>query len=264
MPELPEIYNISEQLNKEIVGLKITKIVVHQEKSINLDIETFKNRLFNQEIKTVSSIGKWIIITFVSTDKLLINLGMGGDLLYSLIVPKKKHQAVINFGNEYLLSFRFWWFGHIHFVKQGEIHKMTKKLGVDIIRDKTTKEDFKKLFHNKKGSLKSFLLNQKNIAGIGNYYIHDILFKSRIKPSIKIPSLSSRKLGVLYNRIIEEFTDSISKRGAHYELDIYNNKGEFRADKVAYKEGERCKCGTVIKKMKTGSTSSYYCPRCQK
>jgi len=264
MPELPEIYNISEQLNNEIVGLKITQTVIHQEKSINFDIKTFKSLLINQEIKSVSSIGKWIIISFISSNQLLINLGMGGDLLYSQNIPKKKHQAIINFDNDFLLSFRFWWFGHIHFVKQGETHEMTKKLGVDLIRDKTTKEEFKKLFLNKKGSLKSFLLNQKNIAGIGNYYIHDILFNSRIKPSIKIPSLSSRKLGVLYNRIVEEFMDSISKRGAHYELDIYNNKGEFRADKVAYREGERCKCGTIIKKMKTGSTSSYYCPRCQK
>ena len=120
------------------------------------------------------------------------------------------------------------------------------------------------MFKSRKGSLKSFLLNQKNIAGIGNYYIHDILFKAKINPLMKINNLSARKLGTLYNTIIEEFNDSISKRGAHYELDIYNQKGEFSADKVAYKEGKQCSCGTIIKKVKTGSTSSYYCPKCQK
>lgn len=264
MPELPEIYNISEQLKKEIVNLKIIEVVIYQEKSINLDIDTFTNKLLNQEIETVTSIGKWIIISFKSNSRLLINLGMGGDLLYSQKVPKKKHQAIIRFNSGYLLSFRFWWFGYIHFIERGEIHEMTAKLGVDIIRDKVTKDEFKKLFKGKKGSLKAFLLNQKNIAGIGNYYIHDILYYTKIRPSKKISELSTRRLGMLYNAITNEFKESIAKRGAHYELDIYNNKGEFRANKVAYKEGELCSCGSVIKKIKTGSTSSYYCPKCQK
>ncbi len=264
MPELPEIYNISEQLNNELVGLKVSEVIIHQEKSINSKIDAFTNNLLNQEIKVVTSHGKWIIITFKSNSRLLINLGMGGDLLYTADIPTKKHQAVIKFNNDYLLSFRFWWFGYIHFVSATETHEMTKKLGIDLIRDDITKEEFKKLFTNRKGSLKSFLLNQKNIAGIGNYYIHDILYNAKIKPSKKIPDLSSRKLGNLYVTIKEEFINSISKRGANYELDIYNNKGEFKADKVAYKEGESCRCGTTIKKMKTGSTSSYYCPKCQK
>ena len=264
MPELPEIYNLSEQLNEEIPNLIIEEVVVHQEKSINQDIVIFTDNLLNQEILHVSSIGKWIIITFKSLDRLLINLGMGGDLLYSESVPQKKHQAVINFNNGYLLSFRFWWFGYIHFVKQGETHRMTNKLGKDILRDNITRKQFASMFKSRKGSLKSFLLNQKNIAGIGNYYIHDILFKAKINPLMKINNLSARKLGTLYNTIIEEFNDSISKRGAHYELDIYNQKGEFSADKVAYKEGKQCSCGTIIKKVKTGSTSSYYCPKCQK
>ncbi len=264
MPELPEIYNISEQLNKEIVGLVITNSTIFQEKSINIKTKDFNNSIINQEIFNVTSRGKWVFITFKSLDKLFINLGMGGDLLYTTEIPKKKHQAIINFDNGYLLSFRFWWFGYIHFVKKGETHHMTNKLGIDIFRDNITKKEFLTLVKARRGSLKSFLLNQKNIAGIGNYYIHDLLFKSKINPLKKIPEVSTRKLGMLYNVILSEFEDSISKRGAHYELDIYNQKGLFQANNVAYKEGELCLCGTKIKKVKTGSTSSYYCPRCQK
>lgn len=264
MPELPEIYNLSEQLNKEITQLIIKEVVVHQEKSLNQDIVIFASNLLNQQIDYVSSHGKWIVVTFMSSDRLLINLGMGGDLLYSQAIPKKKHQAVIKFNNDYLLSFRFWWFGYIHFVKNGETHEMTKKLGKDILRDNMSKTQFQKLFDKRKGSLKSFLLNQKNIAGIGNYYIHDILYKSKINPLKKINEISTRKLGKLYDVITKEFRDSISKRGAHYELDIYNEKGEFAANYVAYKEGKQCICGAIIKKVKTGSTSSYYCPKCQK
>ena len=264
MPELPEIYNISEQLNKEIVSLAITEVVVNQEKSINQPIDVFQASLVEQEIISVTSIGKWIIINLKSRDRILINLGMGGDLLYNQELPEKKHQALIKFNNGYLLSFRFWWFGSIHFVEYGKIHDMTNKLGQDIFRDSISKKQFLSLFVSRKGSLKSFLLSQKNIAGIGNYYIHDIFFKAKINPLKKINELSTRKLGILYDVIINEFLDSISKRGAHYELDIYNNHGEFVANNVAYKEGQLCICGSVIKKVKTGSTSSYFCPKCQK
>jgi len=264
MPELPEIYNISNQLNKEIVNLKITGVIINQEKSINLEVEDFIKLLLNQEIKTVTSKGKWVEITFTSLDNLYINLGMGGDLLYSDSIPEKKHQAIINLDNGKLLSFRFWWFGYIHFVKKDEIHQMTNKLGLDIFRDNVSKEQFIKQIKQRKGSLKTYLLNQKNFAGIGNYYIHDILFNAKINPLKKINEVSTQKLGRLYNSIISEFQDSISKRGAHYEYDIHHNYGEFTANKVAYKDGQLCICNTVIKKVKTGATSSYYCPKCQK
>jgi len=264
MPELPEIYNISEQLKKEIVGLKIIDTNIIQEKTINMDVDEFKKNIINQEVISVTSKGKWIFIHFKSKDSLHINLGMGGDLLYSTTIPKKKHQAVIMLNNNHLLSFRFWWFGYIHFVDSSEEHDMTKKLGVDLIRDNISKKEFVSLFSKRKGSLKSFLLNQKKIAGIGNYYIHDILYKAKINPLKKIPELSTRKLGMLYESIIEEFNESILLNGADYELDIYNIKGSFSAGSVAYKEGKNCQCGTLIKKIKTGSTSSYYCPKCQK
>jgi len=213
---------------------------------------------------SVTSKGKWVFINFKSGDSLHINLGMGGDLLYSTVIPEKKHEAVIMLNNNHLLSFRFWWFGYIHFVNSSEGHDITNKLGVDLIRDKITKKKFVSLFSKRKGSLKSFLLNQKNIAGIGNYYIHDIMYKAKIHPLKKIPELSTRRLGILYESIIEEFNESISLNGANYELDIYNKNGKFSAERVAYKEGQPCQCGTLIKKIKTGSTSSYYCPKCQK
>jgi len=264
MPEFPEIYNLSEQLNIEIINLKITEAIIYQEKCLNIEVEDFQNLIKDQTIMNVTSKGKWIEIIFNSFDKLYINLGMGGDLIYSDSIPEKKHQAVIRFGNGNLLSFRFWWFGYIHFVKKDEAHQMTEKLGLDIFRDNVTKDQFVKLIKQRKGSLKSYLLNQKNIAGIGNYYIHDILFKAKINPLKKITEVSARKLGRLYDSIIEEFQDSISKRGSNYEYDIYHNYGGFSADKVAYKEGKLCSCNTIIRKIKTGSTASYYCPKCQK
>jgi formamidopyrimidine-DNA glycosylase len=264
MPELPEIFNISQQLNREIVGLSIQSVLINQEKCINYPISEFSRFLVSQTISKESSIGKWVMIYLKSGDKLAINLGMGGDFLYAKEPPLKKHQAVIFLNNGMLLSFRFWWFGYIHYVKQNEPHTMTDQLGTDLIREDIQKTDFISIFEGKKGSLKTFLLNQKNIAGIGNYYIHDILYDAKINPTVKINNCSKQKLGLLYDSIVKEFNTAISLRGAHYEVDIYQKPGGFKVSKVAYRDGELCQCGTTILKIKTGATSSYYCPKCQK
>ncbi|MBU1020592.1 MAG: Fpg/Nei family DNA glycosylase [Firmicutes bacterium] len=264
MPELPEIFNISQQLNQELIGRTITNVTIHQEKCLNYPISEFSKLVTSNIITKVSSLGKWIFIYFESEDNLAINLGMGGDLLYVDTPPTKKHQAVLYLDNNKLLSFRFWWFGYIHFHQQGDAHPMTDQLGIDPIRSDISKTDFIALFKGKKGSLKTFLLNQKNLAGIGNYYIHDILYNAKINPNAKMNDLSTHKLGMLYTSIIDELNTAIQLRGAHYELDIYHQPGHFRVSKVAYKDGQPCQCGTTILKVKTGATSSYYCPKCQK
>jgi formamidopyrimidine-DNA glycosylase len=264
MPELPEIYNLSNQMKKELKNKKIIDVVVIQEKSINMPVKLFIETLKENIIMDVTSKGKWIEISFESNMVLRINLGMGGDLIYSRELPTKKYQAHIELSNNYFISFRFWWFGHIHLIKNNEPHAMFDSLGVDLIRDSIDKKEFVTLFKNKKGSLKTALLNQKIIAGIGNYYIQDILFKSKINPTVKCNQVSEEKLENLYDIIINEFMDSIEQRGAFYELDFYGNNGTFKAGVIAYKEDQLCPvCNTMIQKIKTGSTSSYYCPTCQ-
>jgi formamidopyrimidine-DNA glycosylase len=104
------------------------------------------------------------------------------------------------------------------------------------------------------------------LAGIGNFYVHDILFLSRLHPLRTIDTLSDVEIEALARAIHERLQLSIDKGGAGYEVNLYGQKGGFVMEDIliGYREGELCPaCGTLIEKIKTGSTRSFICPRCQ-
>jgi len=143
---------------------------------------------------------------------------------------------------------------------------LTAKLGMTPLDNKFTLDYFKDLVNNKRGNVKSFLLDQDNIAGIGNVYIQDILFNARIHPKRIISSLTKMEIEALYKSIRSILNDSIELGGLAYEMDFYGNKGGYGAEhfRIAYKPSKPCPvCQTTIQKIKTGSTSSFICPNCQ-
>lgn len=266
MPELPEITNRARELKRELVGKMINGAQVIQPKSLNVPQDEFIAAVCGARCTDVFHRGKWI---FIETDKgwILINLGMGGEILWTGrdALPEKR-RIVFDINRDHSLSLNFWWFGYVHYVPLDDIHehKMTAKLGPNA--DQITQQDFEQLLSGRRGRIKSFLLNQKNIAGIGNAYIHDILFMAGLHPNRQINTLGDGEIKDLYTAIQDGLLPSIEKRGAFYELDIYGNKGGFSMDDIliGYKEESECpRCGTAIEKIKTGSTSSFICPRCQ-
>jgi formamidopyrimidine-DNA glycosylase len=147
-----------------------------------------------------------------------------------------------------------------------EKHKMTAQLGISPTEKVFTLGHFRELLANKKTGVKSFLMDQKNVAGIGNVYIQDILFRARLHPNQKISYLSEEKTHELYKSILITLRQSIKLKGLAYERDFYGHKGNFTSNEflVGYKEGKPCPvCGTIIEKIRTGSTSTYICPKCQ-
>ena len=142
---------------------------------------------------------------------------------------------------------------------------MTAKLGANVL-DITQTELMDKI-RTHKGTIKQFLLDQTNFAGIGNAYIHDILFLAKLHPNRKLQSLFDDEISNLYISIHKGLEPSLEKGGAFYEKDIYGNKGGFTMDEIiiGYREGSPCPiCSTPIVKIKTGSTSSYICSTCQR
>lgn len=114
--------------------------------------------------------------------------------------------------------------------------------------------------------VKQFLLNQENIAGIGNAYIHDILFLARLHPLRTLNTLSEAEIDQLAEAIQAGLRPSLEKNGAFYEVDLHGWNGSFTLDDIliGYKEGKPCPvCGAPITKIKTGSTTSFICPACQ-
>ena len=104
------------------------------------------------------------------------------------------------------------------------------------------------------------------LAGIGNAYIHDILFLAKLHPNRALQSLTPEEVNHLFDAIHKGLEPSLLKGGAAYEKDLFGNKGGFSSEEIliGYREGTPCPvCATPILKIKTGSTSSYICPSCQ-
>ena len=141
---------------------------------------------------------------------------------------------------------------------------MTAKLGPNALD--VNADELKTMLKGRRGRIKSFLLNQSRIAGIGNAYVHDILFLAKLHPLRSIQTMSDAEIEELAKAIREGLQPSADKGGAFYEVNLYGEKGGFLFEDImiGYREGEACPvCGTTIEKIKVGSTSSFICPSCQ-
>jgi formamidopyrimidine-DNA glycosylase len=178
----------------------------------------------------------------------------------------EKYRLIFDFSDGSCLTINFWWFGYVHFCTTEGIlqHQMTSRLGRNVLD--LSEEEFKITLSSKKGRIKAFLLDQSNVAGIGNAYIHDILFLARLHPNRIIQTLDENDIARLYQGIRQGLIPSLEKGGAFYEKALNGAKGGFTMEEIliGYREGTPCPlCQTPIKKIKTGSTSSFICPTCQ-
>ena len=268
--ELPELTILARQMKKEIVGKRISEVRVANPKCLNMPLKQFQTAVTGKTIKSVESKGKWLFIKLDSDHVLLFNPGMGSDVIYFKSEDKlpEKYQIKFTLYDKTGFTIRVWWFCYLHLMSENNLgeHKLTAKLGITPLDKSFTLDYFKQLLSKKRGYIKSFLLDQKNIAGIGNVYIQDILFNANLHPKRKIPSLTDKEIKALYNSIRSVLKESIELGGLSYEKDFYGNKGGYGKQqfKIAYKPGKPCPtCQTTIQKIKTGSTSSFICPNCQ-
>jgi len=268
--ELPELTVLSRQMTKEVVGKRISKVEVANPKCLNTPFEQFEKAVVGKAIKSVESRGKWLFINLGSDHVLLFNPGMGADVIHFKPDDKlpEKYHIKFTLNDKTGFTIRVWWFCYLHLMQANKLdgHKLTAKLGITPLDNEFTVDYFKRLLSKKKGNIKSFLLDQKNLAGIGNVYIQDMLFNAKLHPKRTISSLTDTEVKALYRSIRSVLNESVELGGLAYEKDFYGKRGRYGAEqfKIAYKPGKPCPvCQTTIQKIKTGSTSSFVCPRCQ-
>ena len=270
MAELPEITKLSGQMHKALQGKTIKEISLLQEKCANIPEAAFQKRTTGAKITGVSHKGKWIITALDNGEHILLSLGMGADILYfkdeSTLPEKYQIKVLLADGSGY--TARFWWFGKFLLVSPIELaaEPSTKDIAMDPFDERFTREYFASLLAGKKTQIKAFLMNQKNVGGIGNMYMHDILFKAGLHPQKKISDMNSDDINRLYDSIADILNTSRSKGAFMYEKDFFGQEGGFTVEDflVGYKENQPCPvCGESIVTIKTGSTSSHICPACQ-
>ena len=174
---------------------------------------------------------------------------------------------MLGFRDSSALTIAFSWFGYAHALKAADLgsHKMTASLGISPLDGrKFTYARFAALLDGRKGAIKPVLMDQSVIAGIGNVYIQDVLFKAKLHPARRIPDIAEQERKALFQAIRDNLRAATELGGLAYERDLHGRHGRFKDFLVGYKEGQPCpECAATIQKVRTGSTAQFICPKCQ-
>lgn len=274
MPELPEVETIRRSLQDKIKGKTLTGVDVFLEKMVkSFGVESLDAKLNGRKITRLDRRGKYLIIHLSGGLAMVIHLRMTGQLLYcSPEQETHKHTHVVfHFNDERELRFVDQrQFGKVQLVPVKELNTVSglKTLGVEPLSDDFTREYLKRELKNKRTKIKSLLLDQTFIAGIGNIYADEALFRSMIHPERVASALNIREVSRLFIAIKEVLIEGIENRGTSIKdyIDGDGAQGTNQGNLRVYgRDGEPCmKCGRVIEKINVGGRSSHFCSKCQK
>lgn len=274
MPELPEVETIVTGLRELVVGHIINKVIIREEKIIAFpEVKEFEKELYEKDIISVDRRGKYILLRIEGNKTLVVHLRMTGRLL---VKPQKleydKHTHVIfKLNNDFDLRFHnVRKFGRMYLVDSGDYGPAggLATLGPEPLSDAFTLEEFKKQLKNRRTNIKSLLLNQKFLAGLGNIYTDEALFRAKISPYRTADTLTENEKMDLYTAIRSVLKSGVDSGGTSFSdyLNIKGEKGNFQNKlKVYQREGKKCSiCGHEIKKDKVAGRGTHYCSTCQK
>ncbi len=273
MPELPEVETVRRALERKLKNKIIYDInIIYPNIFEGQDISLVKEKIVKQKINEIQRRGKWLM--FLLDDYyLLSHLRMEGKYFYRDFKDNiNKHEHVIfNINNEFELRYQdVRKFGKMYLVEKDKINEEThlSKLGLEVWDEKMTVSYLKEKFKNKNLPIKTVLLDQEIILGIGNIYADEILFLSKINPYIKAKDLDEDKLLNIINNTKIVLEKAIEKGGT--TIRSYTSEegisGRFQNDLYVHqREKEKCyECGNIIIKVKIGGRGTYYCNCCQK
>ena len=280
MPELPEVETIRRGLQRKIKNKQIKDIVINVDKIVKKPyLEEFIAKIKDKKIKEIDRRGKYIIIHLNSEDKLIVHLGMTGLLIYPYdnkiaekeINPKHNHLVFTFTDNTQLVFNDVRRFGKVYLISNINEIETLSKLGVEPLEDYFTEEVFTQILNKKKnGKIKSFLMKQEFIAGLGNIYANEVLYRSNIHPLRPVSSLNKKEIKNLYQQIKLVLGEAVKLRGSTVADEAYRDtdgkKGKFAKKLQVYaRKGEPCiKCGHSIEVVRIEGRSSFICPQCQK
>ena len=278
MPELPEVETIRNQLQRLIVGKKIREVKVNLPKMVKLPSGKFRKTIIGATVKEVRRRAKILIIELSNGWSLLIHLKLSGRLIFRKkgeeLGPEdiKWNHLIYYFSDDSRLFHNdLRQFGYVKLVKSGELLDFFKKekLGPEPLEKNFSFDKFLAILKKKpKARIKQFLIDQKNIAGIGNIYSDEILFFARVHPLRKVQELKYSEIKKVFEVIRKILLEAIRLKGSSVRdfLDALGKEGGYVPKlKVYGREGLSCsRCGTKIKRMKLGGRSAHYCSKCQK
>ena len=269
MPELPEVETTKRGIEPHIIKNKINSVYIGKH---NLRIKfnkEQKNNILNTKIESVRRKAKYILVDFSNKHSLLIHLGMTGNLRVTdtLNLGKHDHMAFSLNSKKHLIFNDVRRFGLILIIREGEKIKLLENNGPDPFEKDANHEYLYKKIEKSKSTIKSILLNNKIISGIGNIYACEILFASKISP-LKIGSSITQDECKTILKNSKKILKKAIKAGGTTLNDYLNadaKPGYFKMQLNVYdRESKDCKkCVQKIKRVVQNARSTFFCSKCQ-
>ncbi|MAH78325.1 MAG: DNA-formamidopyrimidine glycosylase [Rickettsiales bacterium] len=273
MPELPEVETVRLALTQKIIKRKISKTIINTKKIRFKIPNKFKERTKGKTVLNILRRGKYLIIFLDSHECILVHLGMTGVFRISKDYLFKKHDHIIFYFEDFLLIYNdMRKFGFVKLFHSSNVFDSShlKKIGPEPFEISDNSIIFKNKIFNSNQTTKAFLMNQKNIAGLGNIYCSEILFNSKISPLIKIKDLDIKKINILIKSIKIILKSAIREGGTSLKdfKNLDGNIGYFKNQLKVYgrenKNCFNCKNNNKIIKIIQNGRSTFFCKNCQK
>lgn len=272
MPELPEVETVRRGLEKLILGKKIASLDIRYPKMIKTDLDQFQKEVPGQEIQSMGRRGKYLL--FYLTDKVLIShLRMEGKYFYYPgHVPGRKHAHIfIQFEDGGTLVYEdVRKFGTMELLAPEllDAYFVSKKLGPEPTKEDFDLEIFIGALKKSKKPIKSHLLDQTLVAGLGNIYVDEVLWRAKVPPSRLSNSLTAQEARKVHDETIKVLGKAVEKGGSTIRTytNAFGEDGTMQDFHQVYdKAGQACsRCGSIIEKIQLGGRGTHFCPKCQR
>ena len=277
MPELPEVETVSQGIKSKLLNHKINKVLVkRRDLRFKMDIK-LEQKILNAKIDDVCRRAKYILMHLNNGLTIIIHLGMSGrivveDLKSSKNIFKHTHLEIITTGKKKMKFIDPRRFGSVllHETNNLNTHKLIKNLAPEPLTKEFNATYLFKALKGRSANIKSIIMNQFIVVGVGNIYASESLYKAKIRPGRQAKSLSLTECVLLAKSIKKVLKRSIKLGGSSindYSL-VDGNLGFFQREFEVYgKEGKICRkktCHSKILRIVIAQRSSFYCSKCQK
>jgi formamidopyrimidine-DNA glycosylase len=271
VPELPEVETIRRQLAPAVAGRRLEHIAVLDPRwSEPAPPEAISDALDGRVVERLGRRGKYLVMSFEDDVHLVMHLRMTGNLLLSDEEPKHTRVRMeLDDGQKLLfVDVRRFGTGDVLLGSDALAEYFASRLGVEPLSADFTAAALRDQARGRKQPVKAFLLNQERVAGVGNIYADEALFRAKIHPLRPVGTLRRPQIEALRDAVVESLNAGIDAKGA--SIDDYRHvdgeRGSFQDRFLVHlREGEPCvRCGATIQKLRAAGRGTYVCPRCQR
>jgi formamidopyrimidine-DNA glycosylase len=270
MPELPEVETIRRQLAPAVEGRRLTEMEVLDPRWCDpappWDVA---NAVSGRRVERLDRRGKYLVWELSGDVHLVMHLRMTGNLLYTGDARFARARMRLDDGGSVVFADqRRFGTGVVLLGSEARDEYFASRLGVEPLSADFTTEHLRELARGRRAPVKAFLLTQERIAGVGNIYADEALFRARVHPLRPVGTLRRPQLEALRQGVVESLEAGIDARGA--TIDDFRHadgaEGSFQDRFLVHlRAGEPCvRCGATIRKIRAAGRGTYFCPRCQR